>query len=112
MECYHCYNLGHYQYECPSKQKETNFVKAQEEMLLMAYMENDQAKKEDEWFLDSRCSNHTYGKKELFSKLDENFREIVKLGSNSSMVVIRKRNVRFQLNKISQIITRVFYDLN
>jgi hypothetical protein len=36
-----------------------------------------------------------YGKNELFSELDENFRETVKLGSNSSMVVIRKRNVRF-----------------
>lgn len=95
MEYYHCHNLGHYQYECPSKQKETNFAKAQEEMRLMAYMENDQAKKEDEWFLDSGCSNHMYGKNELFSELDENFRETVKLGSNSSMVVIRKRNVRF-----------------
>lgn len=51
------------------------------------------------------------GKNELFSNLDEKFRETMKLGKNSSMVVKGKGNVRFQLNGISHIITGVFYVL-
>ncbi|CAL8155107.1 unnamed protein product [Prunus armeniaca] len=41
VECYHCHKLGHYQYECPDKEKETkvNFVKTKGEILLMAYID-------------------------------------------------------------------------
>ena len=109
VECYHCHKLGHYQFECPSKEKETNFAEAQEEMLLMAYVDNNQATNEDVWFLDSGCSNHMCGKKELFTNLDESFRQSVKLGNNSNMAVKGKGNVRFQSNGISQTITGVFY---
>lgn len=48
------------------------------------------------------------GKMELFSDLDENFREIVKLGNNSSIIMKGKYTIRFLLNEISQIITGVF----
>ncbi|KAA8520185.1 hypothetical protein F0562_014441 [Nyssa sinensis] len=40
---------------------------------------------------------------------DGSFRDSVKLGNNSSMVVTGKGNVRLQVNEIVQIITRVFY---
>jgi hypothetical protein len=78
-------------------------------MLLMASMENKESDKEEAWFLDSGCSNHMCGTKEVFYDLDENFSETVKLGNNSSMVVKGKGYVRFQLNGISHIITSVFY---
>ena len=41
MECYHCHKLGHYQYECPDKEKVTkvNFAETEGEMLLMAYID-------------------------------------------------------------------------
>ena len=109
VECYHCHKLGHYQYECPSKQKEANFAEAHEEMLLMAYIEEVQEQRADMWFLDSGCSNHMSGKKDLFCELDEDFREQVKLGNNSSMVVKGKGNVKFQSLNTSQVITGVFY---
>lgn len=51
------------------------------------------------------------GKKKPFSNLEENFRETMKLGNNSSMVVKGKCNLRFQLNGISHIINEVFYVL-
>ncbi|KAM2672176.1 hypothetical protein EV1_007905 [Malus domestica] len=39
IECYNCHELGHYQYECPQKDKEAkaNYAEASEEMLLMVY---------------------------------------------------------------------------
>ncbi|XP_022870912.1 uncharacterized protein LOC111390145 [Olea europaea var. sylvestris] len=42
----------------------------------------------DVWYLDFRCSNHMSGNKFLFSKLDENFRENIKLGNNANIYTI------------------------
>ena len=109
MECYNCHKLGHFQWECPSKENEANYADTQEEMLLMAYVDMNKAHREDMWFLDSGCSNHMCGKKEYFSDFDGSFRDSVKLGNNTSMVVTGKGNVRLQVNGTAQIITGVFY---
>jgi hypothetical protein len=109
VECYYCHKRGHFQYECPSKEKGENFVEAGEEILLMAYVENTKVNREELWYLDSGCSNHMCGKKECFSDLDASFRESVKLGNNSSMAVYGKGNIRLRVNGIDQIITGVFY---
>ena len=37
-----------------------------EEMLLMACVDGKKGEKKNIWFLDSECSNHMCGKKELF----------------------------------------------
>lgn len=109
MQCFNCHKLGHLQYECPNLEKEANFAEAEEEMLLMAYVNFSDACRKEIWFLDSGCSNHMSGNTELFSDLDEDFREYVKLGNNSSMDVMGKRNVRLRISGIMQVITRVFY---
>ncbi|KAM1393926.1 hypothetical protein ACFX2F_030030 [Malus domestica] len=91
IECYNCHELWHFQYECPKKDKEAkvNYTEASEEMLLMAYVDAPEVK-EDIWFLDSGCSNHMCGKRELFFDFDESFKESVKLGNNTSMTVLGK----------------------
>ncbi|CAL8125961.1 unnamed protein product [Prunus armeniaca] len=92
VECFHCQKFGHYQYECPDKEKETkvNLAETEEEILLMAYIDKKKNPSGDTWYLDSGCSNHMCGNKLLFSDLDENFRENVKLGNNSSICVMEK----------------------
>ena len=106
-ECYKCHKLGHFQWECSSK--EANYVETQEEMLLMAFVNMEKGDREDTWFLDSGCSNHMCGKKEYFIDFDENFTDTVKLGNNTSMVVIGKVNIRLQVDGMVQKITGVFY---
>ncbi|KAM2121048.1 hypothetical protein ACFX1Q_018896 [Malus domestica] len=110
IECYNCHELGHFQYECPKKDKEAkvNYAEASEEMLLMAYVDAPEVK-EDIWFLDSGCSNHMCGKRELFFDFDESFRESVKLGNNTSMTVFWKGTIRLQVSGMTQVITGVFY---
>ena len=80
VECYRCHNLRHFQYECPSWNKEANYAELNEEdeMLLMSYVELYEAKREDAWFLDLGCSNHMRGDRAMFSELDERFQHVAK----------------------------------
>lgn len=49
------------------------------------------------------------GKREMFSTMDENFRETVKLGDNSKMQVKGKGSVLMMVNGISQVVPCVLY---
>ncbi|WKA06778.1 hypothetical protein VitviT2T_024662 [Vitis vinifera] len=111
VECYKCHQLGHFQYECPKWEKGAHYAELDEkkEMLLMSYVELNQSRKEDVWFLDSGCNNHMCGNKLWFSDLDEEFRQSVKLGNNSKMTVLGKGNIRMQVAGVTQVITDVFY---
>ena len=75
VECYKCHQLGHFRYECPQWEKEANYAELEdeEEILLMSYVELNQSRREDVWFLDSGCSNHMCANKEWFSNFDEEF---------------------------------------
>lgn len=111
VECYHCHKNGHYQYECPDKEKETkvNFSETEEELLLMAYIDKNNSLG-NTWYLDSGCSNHMCGNKSLFYDLDETFRETVKLGNNSCISVMGKGDIKLHMkNNIVHTISSVFY---
>lgn len=111
VECFRCHKLGHFQYECPTWGKEANYAEMdeQEEMLLMAYVEMNGAKREHLWFLDSGCSNHMCGDRSLFSELNEGFRQVVKLGNNTKMSVAGKGNVKLQINGFNHVVSNVFF---
>lgn len=81
----------------------------EEEMLLMSYVEIHQAKRDDVWFLDSGCSNHMTGSKMWFISLDEGFRQSVKLGNNSRMMVMGRGSVKMEVEGMTQVITHVYY---
>lgn len=111
VECFRCHKLGHFQYECPTWGKEANYAQMdeQEEMLLMAYVELNGAKREHLWFLDFGCSNHMCGDRSLFSELNEGFRQVVKLGNNTKMSVAGKGNVKLQINGFNHVVSNVFF---
>ncbi|RVW41754.1 Retrovirus-related Pol polyprotein from transposon TNT 1-94 [Vitis vinifera] len=72
-------------------------------MLLMSYVELNQSRKEDVWFLDSGCSNHMCGNKLWFSDLDEEFRQSVKLGNNSKMTVLERGTLECKLLELLRV---------
>ncbi|XP_011010269.1 PREDICTED: uncharacterized protein LOC105115158 [Populus euphratica] len=63
IECYNYGDRGHFQWECPRKawDQKVNYAETREEMLLMAYVNLQQAETKHIWFLDSRCSNYMCG---------------------------------------------------
>ena len=112
VECYKCHKLGHFQFECPSWDKEANYAEGgeeKEEMLLMSYVEMNDARREDVWFLDSGCSNHMCGDKSLFCELNEEFKHKVKLGNNTRMVVLGKGNVKLKVSGFTHVVSEVFF---
>ena len=92
--------MGHFQYECPKWNKEANYAELneEEELLLMAYVEENEAKRKGSWFLDSGCSNHMCRDKGMFSNMVEGHNHSVKCGNNSRMIVAGKGSVRLMFN--------------
>lgn len=113
VECYKCHKLGHFQYECPTWNKEINYAEAEfnehEEILLMAYVDLNEGKREDVWFLDSGCSNHMSGDLSKFCDLDERVRHHVKLGNNYKMMVQGRGRVKIAIHGVTYSFSDVFY---
>lgn len=54
IECFNCHKFGHFQYECPNWDKTANYAEiCEDELLLMAYVEQYNSSVEGIWFLDS-----------------------------------------------------------
>ncbi|XP_058767121.1 uncharacterized protein LOC131640748 [Vicia villosa] len=71
---------------------------------------NTFTEEEDIWYLDTGCSNHMCGKKELFSSLNETVKSTVKFGNNSNIPILGKGRIAIRLKDGTQnFIGDVFY---
>ena len=74
------------------------------------FTSNSFAEDKNTWYLDIACSNHMYGKKKLFSSLDEYVKLLVKFGNNSNIPILVKGQISIRLKDDSQnFIFDVFY---
>ena len=109
VECYKCHKMGQFKFECPEWEKSTNFVELEEDILLMAHVEEIKKEDEEVWFLDSGCSNHMCGERDWFVDLDKSFSQNVKLGDDRRMMVKGRGSIRLQINGSVQLITSVYF---
>jgi len=91
IQCYNCKKWGHYASECKSKRvprskDEVRFSENEdsdsEEVLLMEIVKEEE-ERSDEWYLDTRCSNHMTDKKSWFSKLDDSVNRKIRFADSS-----------------------------
>ncbi|KAL8123000.1 hypothetical protein AgCh_011102 [Apium graveolens] len=69
----------------------------------------DDFKDQENWFLDSGCSNHMSGNKSAFKDLDEDFRQVVKLGNDTRMNVLGRGNINLRVNGVDHVVQDVYF---
>ncbi|RDY07863.1 hypothetical protein CR513_07966, partial [Mucuna pruriens] len=99
------------EFQTEEHEKKANYVELEEEkeLLLVVHEELHQTVQEEAWFLDSDCSNHMTENKEWFSEMEEGFCRTIKLGNDTTMVVVAKGSIRVQINDITQVISDVYF---
>jgi len=109
VECFKCHKMGHFKAECPSWEKEANYIEMEEDLLLMAHVEHIGEEEKHVWFLDSGCSNHMCGVKEWFIELDHDFKQNVRLGDDRKMTVEGRGKLRLEVDGRNQVISDVYF---
>lgn len=88
VQCYNCQKFGHYADECKGKKDEAQLAhdgasnSENEQVLLMVTMNSENAGS-DQWYLDTRCSNHMSGRKEWFFDLNDKVKSKIRFADNS-----------------------------
>ncbi|CAM8990990.1 unnamed protein product [Rhodiola kirilowii] len=112
VQCYKCQKFGHYKSECRANERveQAYASEAHGNMVLACKTKETCGGYTDVWYLDSGCSNHMSGRKELFSRLDESARAEVSFGNKSQIQVMGKGDIQIQTNDGTYVtITNVFY---
>ncbi|KAL0461981.1 UNVERIFIED_CONTAM: hypothetical protein Slati_0085700 [Sesamum latifolium] len=112
-KCKKCKNANHSQRDCwyqeDHEKKDANFTEKEEEDQVFYSCLNFQ-QVEHIWYVDSGCSNHMSGNKEMFVDLDESYSSEVKLGNGKSLKISGKGAITVQTKGgKTNVIKDVFY---
>jgi len=82
VECYNCHKCDHYANECKSKgdnhagncaQENSNHKQDEEDHVGLMAATSNETPNNHIWYLDTSCTNHMCGQKELFVNLNDSF---------------------------------------
>ncbi|XP_069142917.1 uncharacterized protein [Solanum lycopersicum] len=80
-QCNFCKNFGHVEKDCWHKKREqANFCEKQEYENLFFASKSDASTKNNEWYVDSGCSNHMTGDEKTFLSINNTITTKVKMG--------------------------------
>jgi hypothetical protein len=118
IQCYYCKKYGHYESECRKKQADQLSGRAHVSnhtgensggMFLSCHKTEQQPK--DLWLLDSGCSNHMTGNKDLLSCIDSSISSDITLGNDylvkvqgkGTVPILTKQNVKKDINNVYHV---------
>jgi len=120
VKCYNCHKRGHYANKCRSKgdnyaancaQEDSNHAQDEEDhAVLMAAISNETPNNQT-WYLDTDCTNHMCGQKELFADLDDSFRTKVKFDDGRFVPVTGKGKILITLKNGDHRYTHDVFDV-
>ena len=101
IQCFRCKKYGHYKSKCRTKlqneqDEQVNIVEVEWILVLACNVATSNVDRQDARYLDTWCSNHMCGKKELFSQLDESIWGNVNFGNKSKVLIMGKGNVKIR----------------
>ncbi|XP_015582688.1 uncharacterized protein LOC107262284 [Ricinus communis] len=104
VECYRCYRYGHYQNKCRTNLskdngEKSNFTETQEQISLLMVCNTKEESNKHLWYMDTGCSNHMCGDKEISAALDESYRDNVKFGNHTKISVMGKGQVTIRIKE-------------
>jgi hypothetical protein len=118
IQCHYCKKFGHYKSECykrPTNREHGTAHVAEEEKVQETMFYSCHATTEptdsDVWMLDSGCSNHMTGNKDLFSSFDSTVKNKVKLGDDhlvnvqgmGTVSVLSKNNEKKSIREVYDV---------
>ncbi|KAG9458128.1 hypothetical protein H6P81_002636 [Aristolochia fimbriata] len=103
IKCFNCQEFGHYMSDCPKLKKGQNSHYAKMAMYGESDSNSENAllltcdvaveEKNNMWFLDTGCSNHMTGQRDLFTSLNNTVTTEVKFENNSRIPVKGKDQI-------------------
>uniref|UniRef100_A0A251T6N3 Putative zinc finger, CCHC-type n=1 Tax=Helianthus annuus TaxID=4232 RepID=A0A251T6N3_HELAN len=119
IRCYNCQKLGHTAKFCKQKVEngtdnmlihqddEPEEKETDDSMFMILNME--ETDNNDHWYLDSGCSNHMTGNRNLFTSLDESIRKEVRTGDVKKLEVLGSGEIKIAIQGQNKRVKDVFY---
>lgn len=119
VQFYHCNKYGHYERDCRLKnlthygeedyyyEEDTLFSMIEEPLANQALLSTQIYS--TEWILDSRCTNHMIGKKDIFSAPNSSYQSNIKMGDEKSLKVVAKGEMEVPTKKGNMKVKDIYY---
>ena len=112
VKCFKCNKFGHYKSECKAKvayeqEQQAHAIDAEENVVLACKKDDSSIVDTNIWYLDTGCSNHMSGRKELFSQLDETVCGEVNFGNKSKVLVMGKGNINIKSKMVLMLLLQM-----